>query len=82
MFAYGQKFPEEHYTKHKKRETPIFLYHGEHDPMILWDHAKLSYEEFEKMGFKFTLKSEPGLEHSLSLEEIKEVSKFLNEHMI
>lgn len=56
----------------------MFLYHGEDDPMISATVAAKSYEEFDEHALDFTFEKEPGLEHSLSIDEIKKVAKFLN----
>ena len=62
-----------------KNDTPIFLYHGERDPMIDVHQAKLSYSMLDKYGLKYSLTTEKGLEHSMSLPEIEKLSKFFNE---
>ena len=51
----------------------MFLYHGDDDPMIPEELAKLTYEIFTERGFNFTYTVEPGLVHSLSLDEIKKM---------
>ena len=62
-----------------KKDTPIFLYHGESDPMIDIQAAKLSYSMLDKYGLKYSLKTEKSLEHSISLDEIQMLSKFMAE---
>ena len=60
-----------------KRKTPVFLYHGQDDPMIDIHTAQLSYGLLDKYGIKYNLTVEKGLEHSISLDEIKKVSEFM-----
>ena len=59
----------------------MFLYHGEEDPVIPVELATLTYKHFEEKAFNFTFKTEPGLVHSLSMNEIKLVSEFLGNLM-
>ena len=61
-----------------KKQTPIFLYHGERDNMIDVESAKMSYGLLDKYGLKYSLTTEKGLEHSISLDEIEKLSKFIN----
>ena len=45
--------------------------------MIPVELAKLTYKHFEEKAFNYTFKTEPGLVHSLSMNEIKSLSTFL-----
>ena len=59
------------------------MYHGGSDPTIPVAFAKMTYDQMiGEGGFKTQLQVEPGLAHSLSLEEIKKVAAFLNKLMI
>ena len=53
-----------------KRKTPMFLYHGESDPMIGCHDAAMSYDLFSKHKLSFEFHTERGLTHSLSMKEI------------
>ena len=64
-----------------KKKTDMFLYHGEADPMVPVELTIKSYEIFKEKGLKFTFEKEHDLEHSLSLPEIKKLSKFFNSRM-
>ena len=81
----GYKLPEEQKQKIMqdtvKQETPMLLYHGESDPMIPIDMAKMSYEVLDEINVKYQWGQEFGLEHSLSMQEIKEIKTFLDKHM-
>ena len=61
-----------------KRQTKLFLYHGEDDGAIGVENATKSYEEFTEHGLDYTFEREPGLEHSLSMDEIRKVAAFLS----
>ena len=60
----------------KKRATPLFLYHGQDDPTIPVELSTMTYNVFEELKFNYTFQTEPDLAHSLSMQEIKEVSGF------
>ena len=64
-----------------KRKTPIFIYHGESDPMIQWKHAQKTYTLLEKHGLDHQIQTEKGLEHSISLREIEELRGFFGKTM-
>lgn len=64
-----------------KRQTKMFLYHGEDDPVINCTVAQKSYEELTEHEFDFSFEKEAGLVHSLSMPEIKKVSTFFKSIM-
>ena len=64
-----------------KRKTPIFLYHGEIDPMIGCHDATMSYQPFKTHNLDYTFTTEKYLEHSLSMEEIIKTKEFFSKHM-
>ena len=64
-----------------KRQTKMFLYHGEDDPVISAVSTAKSYKEFREHKLDFTFEQEPGLAHSLSMPEIKKVSAFFKSVM-
>ena len=49
-----------------KRQTKIFLYHGEDDTNIYTDAAMKSYEELKELKLDFTFDLEPGCGHHFS----------------
>ena len=63
-----------------KKNTPIFLYHGEDDQMIDVHSAKLSYGMLDKYGIKYSLKTEKELGHSISIDEIGLIGKFMKDN--
>ena len=66
----------------EKKKAPMFLYHGQEDPMISEELAKLTYQTFAEHGFTYDFHSEPSLEHSLSLEEIEKLKAFFGKLMV
>jgi len=67
--------PEDNINK----ETPIFMGHGDSDPLVLPRWGQLTAEMMTKEGYKVNFKMYRGLEHSADPDEIDDVEKFLNE---
>lgn len=67
---------EEDFDLDLKRKTPVFLYHGQNDPIINIKTAQLSYSKLDQYGIDYNLTVENGLEHSISIDEIKKISEF------
>ena len=67
----------------KKKDIPIFIYHGKMDDMVLCDLSVKDYKEklIEK-GFNVKLKLENNLGHGISRQEDIEIRKFFKEVMI
>ena len=58
------------------------LYHGEADPMIPEFVSTFSYQILKERGLDhYTHTVEPGLEHSLSIKEIKKLHSFFTNLM-
>ena len=64
-----------------KRQTKMFLYHGEDDPAVKVETSIKSYKEFEQHHLDFTFETEKGLGHELSLNSIKKLSIFFKSVM-
>ncbi|CDW78472.1 phospholipase carboxylesterase family protein [Stylonychia lemnae] len=65
----------------EKKNTPIFLYHGEADNMINYHVAQLSYKEVFDQKFNANLTLESGMEHTLSEKELRLLQKFIHNQM-
>ena len=65
-----------------KYKTKILLYHGEADPTIPCDAAKFSYNVLKDKGLDYSLTTEPGLEHNVSMDMIMKVTNFFKETMV
>jgi phospholipase/carboxylesterase len=70
-----------HATLEKERskgnhDVPIFMAHGKFDDIIPIDRARKSKAVLEKLGYPVTWKEYP-MPHSVSAEEIRDVSAFL-----
>jgi phospholipase/carboxylesterase len=56
--------------------TPIFMAHGERDPVIAIDRATASREALKALGYSVEWHAYP-MEHSVSAEEVTELKRFL-----
>ncbi len=63
------------------RGIPISIYHGTHDPMVPESLGRLSVEKLKELGFEPSYQTFP-MEHSVCLEEIVDIGKFLREHIL
>jgi len=61
------------------KETPIFMGHGDSDPLVKPEWGQMTANYLGKNGWKVDLKM--GLEHSALPEEIDDVEKYLNERI-
>lgn len=59
------------------KKIPMFIYIGSKDSFFDQKVAELTFKVFEGCNLKYTC--EPGLEHSLSQKEMKEIHAFLTE---
>lgn len=58
--------------------TPILHCHGIDDPMVMVDAVDLSKNRvLELGGLEYQTKLYPGIEHSVSMDELEDVTKFL-----
>jgi len=77
------------YTKFKElvkvdspnKDVPIFMGHGDSDPLVKPQFGQLTAHFLNKEGFKVNLKMYPGLQHSATPEEIDDVEEYLNERI-
>ncbi|EKD12236.1 uncharacterized protein L3040_000293 [Drepanopeziza brunnea f. sp. 'multigermtubi'] len=60
------------------KDTPIFMGHGDRDPIVSPQRGQKSADVLKEGGWKVDLKMYPGLEHSALPEEIDDVEKYLN----
>ena len=65
--------------KHSANQnTPIFMAHGEYDPVVALDRAQASYTLLEQMGYSVQWNEYP-MEHSVNREELIDISRFLQQ---
>ncbi|MCJ1353306.1 MAG: hypothetical protein MMC33_003291 [Icmadophila ericetorum] len=61
------------------KETPIFMGHGDADPLVKYDWGVRTAEALRQWGYKVDLKTYRGLQHSAVPEEIDDLERFLKE---
>lgn len=60
------------------KDTPIFLAHGEIDPMVKYEWGCVSNQVLgENLGYKVEWRTYPNLEHSADPQEIADMEKWL-----
>lgn len=57
--------------------TPIFMAHGTHDPVVTLDRAEASHQKLTSLGYQVQWHTYP-MQHSVCPEEISDISVFLN----
>jgi len=62
-------------------ETPIFLAHGTHDPVVVLARAEDSRAKLNALGYKVQWHTYP-MQHSVCAEEIHDISRFLQSVLI
>ena len=60
------------------QNTPIFMAHGEYDPVVALDRAEASHALLENMGYSVEWNEYP-MEHSVNREELVDISRFLQQ---
>ncbi|CAM1506263.1 Fc.00g059040.m01.CDS01 [Cosmosporella sp. VM-42] len=63
------------------KETPIFMGHGDSDPLVRTTLGKQSSEMLKQLGYQVTWKTYPNMGHSACLEELDDVEAFLRERL-
>ena len=58
------------------QDLPIFMAHGTHDPMIALVRATASRDQLKQLGYNIEWKEYP-MEHSLAMEEVRDVRGWL-----
>jgi phospholipase/carboxylesterase len=59
------------------QNTPILMIHGEYDPLIHLDWARLSFDVLKKLRFNAEWQTYP-MQHNVCQEEIKKIGNWLN----
>lgn len=63
------------------RGIPVSIYHGTHDPMVPESLGRLSVEKLKELGFEPSYQTFP-MEHSVCLEEVQDIGKFIRKHVL
>lgn len=70
---------DDHQPPASQGELPIGILHGTVDDVVTLDAAKTAKQSLEAAGYSPTFKSYPGLGHSVSDPEIRDVLKWLQQ---
>ncbi|KAG5931336.1 hypothetical protein E4U53_001813 [Claviceps sorghi] len=63
------------------KATPIFMGHGDRDPLVLYNLAKDSEKALKDMGYDVTFKTYGGMQHSACIEELNDVEAFIQDKL-
>ncbi|KAJ0158763.1 Acyl-protein thioesterase 1 [Colletotrichum tanaceti] len=63
------------------QDTPVWLGHGDADPLVRPELGALSAEALKKLGFKVSRTLYPGMPHAACPEELDDVEAFLLERL-
>jgi len=72
----AMSLPTERHTANQS--TPIFMAHGEYDPVVALDRAQASYARLESLGYSVDWNVYP-MEHSVNHGELADISRFLQQ---
>ncbi len=75
VLALADRLPEE--ASEVNRQTPIFLAHGDQDPVLAPELAYRSRAALERNGYHVEWHEYPGLQHGVSPQEIGDISRWL-----
>jgi len=64
------------------RATPIFMGHGDSDPVVRPELAYRSRSRLEQQGYTLEWHEYPGMEHSVCMEEIGHISQWLQQRLV
>jgi len=71
------KTPVEQYSDQR---PPIFMAHGQHDPVVKYEYGQASRDLLKEMGFEIQWKSY-SMEHAVCGEEINDIAAWLSERL-
>ncbi|KHN97982.1 lysophospholipase [Metarhizium album ARSEF 1941] len=77
----SQKFKDHVPSGNVNGDTPIFMGHGDRDPLVLYDLAKESEKALTAMGYSVTFKTYRGMLHQAWPEELNDVEAFLGSRL-
>lgn len=63
------------------RETPVFVGHGTADPIVLDEAADCTHAALSEAGVPVTFRKYAGMQHTVSVAEIEDVSTFLQRYV-
>ncbi|PTB62221.1 Phospholipase/carboxylesterase [Trichoderma citrinoviride] len=73
----SHKFKEFIPESNPNKDTPIFMGHGDADPLVLYEWGTATEKKIKELGFNVKLETYPGMQHSACMEEFDDVESFL-----
>ena len=68
-------------TEASNKETPVFMGHGDSDPLVQYQWGVETADELKKIGWKVDLRTYKGLVHSADPKEIEDLEKYLEQRL-
>ena len=63
------------------KETPIFMGHGDADPLVQYQWGLQTAQELKNLGFNVNLRTYKGLAHSADPKEIDDLERYIDERL-
>ena len=67
-------------ASHAAKDTPIFMAHGRHDPIVPYGLGKTSAEKLSGLGYQVEW-HEYAMQHSVCMEEIADIAAWLTQRL-
>ena len=77
----GKKAPSLIPASNPNAETPIWMGHGEADPLVKCEWGKRTADALKALGRKVDFKTYSGLEHSADPREISDLETFISQRL-
>ena len=71
----AETLPQE--ASEANRQTPVFLAHGDQDPVLAPELAYRTRAALERLGYEVSWHEYPGLQHGVSPQEIGDIGRWL-----
>ncbi|KAI9737903.1 MAG: hypothetical protein M1834_009273 [Cirrosporium novae-zelandiae] len=68
-------------NENPNKDTPIFMGHGDSDPMVKYQWAKMTAEKLTEWGYKVDFHTYKDLVHSVDPTEIDDLEKYIMEKL-
>ena len=68
-------------AENPNKATPIFMGHGDMDPVVQNKWGKMTADKLKEWGWNVDFRTYPGLPHSASPQELDDLEKYLNDRI-
>ncbi|KAJ2971224.1 hypothetical protein NQ176_g7801 [Zarea fungicola] len=59
------------------KDTPVFMGHGDRDPLVLYPMGMATEKKLTELGYKVSFNTYAGMQHSACIEELNDVEEYL-----